>query len=56
MHGFIDRDTPGYQILDDWDTLGMRASQSNTTVLDGAVVPRRTGSSGNCRWAPTRIR
>lgn len=38
VHGFITRDTPGYRILEDWDTLGMRASQSNTTVLDGAVV------------------
>lgn len=39
VHGFITRDTPGYLILADWDTLGMRASQSCTTVLDGAVVP-----------------
>jgi alkylation response protein AidB-like acyl-CoA dehydrogenase len=39
VHGFITRDSPGYEILADWDTLGMRASQSNTTVLDGAVVP-----------------
>ncbi|HSO91803.1 MAG TPA: acyl-CoA dehydrogenase family protein [Arthrobacter sp.] len=39
VHGFLTRDTPGYEILADWDTLGMRASQSNTTVLDGAVVP-----------------
>jgi alkylation response protein AidB-like acyl-CoA dehydrogenase len=39
VHGFIARETPGYTILPDWDTLGMRASQSNTTVLDGAVVP-----------------
>ncbi|MET1065111.1 MAG: acyl-CoA dehydrogenase family protein [Arthrobacter sp.] len=39
VHGFITRDTPGYEILADWDTLGMRASQSNTTVLNGAVVP-----------------
>jgi alkylation response protein AidB-like acyl-CoA dehydrogenase len=39
VHGFIARETPGYRIVDDWDTLGMRASQSNTTVLDGAVVP-----------------
>jgi alkylation response protein AidB-like acyl-CoA dehydrogenase len=39
VHGFITRDTAGYEILNDWDTLGMRASQSNTTVLDGAVVP-----------------
>jgi alkylation response protein AidB-like acyl-CoA dehydrogenase len=40
IHGFITRETPGYRILDDWDTLGMRASQSNTTVLDGAPVTR----------------
>ncbi|NKX49368.1 acyl-CoA/acyl-ACP dehydrogenase, partial [Arthrobacter deserti] len=36
---FIDRQAPGYSIRDDWDTLGMRASQSCTTVLDGAVAP-----------------
>ncbi|MHC6593755.1 acyl-CoA dehydrogenase family protein [Arthrobacter sp. C152] len=39
VHGFITRQTPGYRILDDWDTLGMRASQSATTVLDGVRVP-----------------
>lgn len=39
IHGFITRGTPGYRILNDWDTLGMRASQSNTTVLEGAAVP-----------------
>jgi alkylation response protein AidB-like acyl-CoA dehydrogenase len=39
VHGFLGRDASGYEILDDWDTLGMRASQSNTTLLDGAVVP-----------------
>jgi alkylation response protein AidB-like acyl-CoA dehydrogenase len=39
VHGFISRDTAGYRILEDWNTLGMRASQSNTTILDGAVVP-----------------
>lgn len=39
VHGFIHRATPGYEILDDWNTLGMRASQSNTTVLRGATVP-----------------
>jgi alkylation response protein AidB-like acyl-CoA dehydrogenase len=39
VHGFITRETPGYRILDDWDTLGMRASQSSTTVLDGVEVP-----------------
>jgi alkylation response protein AidB-like acyl-CoA dehydrogenase len=39
VHAFIDRDAPGYRIVEDWDTLGMRASQSNTTVLEGAVAP-----------------
>lgn len=39
VHAFITRDTPGYTIKDDWNTLGMRASQSNTTMLDGVVAP-----------------
>ncbi|WP_343320412.1 acyl-CoA dehydrogenase family protein [Arthrobacter sp. TMP15] len=39
VHAFITRETPGYTIKDDWNTLGMRASQSNTTVLNGAVAP-----------------
>jgi alkylation response protein AidB-like acyl-CoA dehydrogenase len=39
VHGFITRDSPGWSSLDDWDTLGMRATQSHTTVLDGVSVP-----------------
>ena len=40
VHGFLTRDTAGHRrSLDDWDTLGMRATQSNTTVLEGAFVP-----------------
>jgi alkylation response protein AidB-like acyl-CoA dehydrogenase len=44
VHGFLLRDSPkgdddGVTTLDDWDTLGMRATSSNTTVLDHAVVP-----------------
>ncbi len=39
IHGFIGRDTAGVETLPDWDTLGMRATQSNTTVLNGAVIP-----------------
>lgn len=38
VYGFLTRDTPGWRLLDDWDTLGMRATQSMSTVLDGAVV------------------
>ena len=39
VHAFIERDSPGYRIESDWDTLGMRATQSNTTVLEGVVAP-----------------
>ncbi|KQM82927.1 acyl-CoA dehydrogenase family protein [Agromyces sp. Leaf222] len=38
VYGFIDREDPDVRILDDWNTLGMRASQSRTTVLDGAYA------------------
>ena len=37
--GFITRDGGGVEVKDDWDTMGMRASQSCTTVLDGAYAP-----------------
>jgi len=36
VYGFIERTGGGFEIREDWDTLGMRATQSNTTVLDGA--------------------
>lgn len=39
VFAFITRAGGGYEIRDDWDTVGMRASQSCTTVLDGAVAP-----------------
>ncbi len=39
VYGFVDRASQGYKIKDDWNTLGMRASQSNSTVLDGVEVP-----------------
>lgn len=43
VHGFLLRDDPaaqplGITITPDWNTLGMRATQSHTTRLDGAVV------------------
>ncbi len=43
VHGFLRRETAltaieGVTTLDDWDTLGMRATQSRTTKLDHAVV------------------
>ena len=39
VHGFLPRSSDGYQIIDTWDTLGMRATQSQDTILDGAFVP-----------------
>jgi alkylation response protein AidB-like acyl-CoA dehydrogenase len=39
VHAFVARDAGGITTLDDWDTIGMRASQSNSTRLEGAVAP-----------------
>jgi alkylation response protein AidB-like acyl-CoA dehydrogenase len=39
VHGFLRRDTPGIEIVDTWDTLGMRATQSQDTILDKAFCP-----------------
>ena len=39
VHGVVSRDEGGIETRDDWDTLGMRATQSATTVLDGALAP-----------------
>jgi alkylation response protein AidB-like acyl-CoA dehydrogenase len=39
VHGFLHRDDGGHRSLDDWDTVGMRATQSHTTRLTGATVP-----------------
>ena len=39
VHGFVHREQPGHASLGDWDALGMRATQSHTTVLDGVEVP-----------------
>src|SRR5690606_8475030 len=38
-HGFLTRDDAGVVTLDDWDVLGMRATQSDTTRLERAIVP-----------------
>ncbi len=39
VFAFITREGGGFEIKDDWDTLGMRASQSCTTILTGAHAP-----------------
>jgi alkylation response protein AidB-like acyl-CoA dehydrogenase len=39
VHGFLPRDAKGYHIVETWDTLGMRATRSDDTVMEGAFVP-----------------
>jgi alkylation response protein AidB-like acyl-CoA dehydrogenase len=39
VHGFLPRNGRGFTIKDTWDVLGMRATRSDDTVLDGAFVP-----------------
>ena len=39
VHAFMPRDSSGYTIHEVWDTLGMRATQSQDTALDGVFVP-----------------
>ena len=41
VHAFMPRNTEGYTIRETWDTLGMRATRSDDTILDGAFVPDR---------------
>lgn len=39
VHGFLARNTPGVTVKETWDVMGMRATRSDDTVLDGAFVP-----------------
>jgi alkylation response protein AidB-like acyl-CoA dehydrogenase len=39
VHGFMPRETKGYTIKETWDVMGMRATRSDDTVLEGAFVP-----------------
>ncbi|WP_448629501.1 acyl-CoA dehydrogenase family protein [Cellulomonas soli] len=39
VHAVVSRDADGITVRDDWDTVGMRATQSCTTVLDGVLAP-----------------
>ena len=41
VHAFMPRNTEGYTIREVWDTLGMRATKSEDTILDGVFVPDR---------------
>jgi len=39
VHAFMPRDATGYTIKETWDVLGMRATRSDDTLLEGAFVP-----------------
>jgi alkylation response protein AidB-like acyl-CoA dehydrogenase len=39
VHAFLDRQSPRYRIDETWDTMGMRATTSNDTILDRTFVP-----------------
>ncbi|QPK81254.1 acyl-CoA/acyl-ACP dehydrogenase [Schaalia sp. ZJ405] len=39
VFAILNREDGGFTIKDDWDTLGMRATQSNSTILEGAHAP-----------------
>jgi alkylation response protein AidB-like acyl-CoA dehydrogenase len=41
VHAVMPRNTEGYSIKDTWDVLGMRATASHDTVLEGAFVPEK---------------
>jgi alkylation response protein AidB-like acyl-CoA dehydrogenase len=41
VHAFMPRETPGYRIVDTWNTMGMRSTRSDDIVLDGIFVPDR---------------
>ncbi len=39
VHGFVKSDAQGLAVVDTWDTLGMRATQSQDTMLHDVFVP-----------------
>ena len=39
VHAFVDRDAKNYRIESTWDTLGMRPTTSDDTILEGTFVP-----------------
>jgi alkylation response protein AidB-like acyl-CoA dehydrogenase len=41
VHAFMPRDAQGYSIKKVWDTMGMRATQSEDTILEDVFVPDR---------------
>lgn len=41
VHAFMPREAAGYRVEETWDVLGMRATRSDDTILEGVIVPDR---------------
>jgi alkylation response protein AidB-like acyl-CoA dehydrogenase len=41
VHAFMPRSAHGYAVRETWNTLGMRATRSDDTLLDGVFIPDR---------------
>jgi alkylation response protein AidB-like acyl-CoA dehydrogenase len=39
VHAFLPREADGYKVVETWNTLGMRATRSDDTVIDGSFIP-----------------
>lgn len=39
IHGFLRREDPGVAIVENWDTISMRSTQSHDVILDSVFVP-----------------
>jgi alkylation response protein AidB-like acyl-CoA dehydrogenase len=39
VHAFMTRHNKGFSIKETWDVMGMRATRSDDTILDGVVIP-----------------
>ena len=39
VHAFVERTSPGVTVVETWDTMGMRPTQSHDTVLESVFVP-----------------
>lgn len=39
IHGFMGRDAEGFEIKETWDVMGMRATGSDDTLLEGVFIP-----------------
>jgi alkylation response protein AidB-like acyl-CoA dehydrogenase len=41
VHAFMPRSSEGFTIRETWDVLGMRATRSDDTLLEGVIIPDR---------------